>query len=427
MLRRVVTRGSAALAGLVLTVLIGACDTRPEFDLVVAGGRVIDGAGGDQRADVGITGDRIAAIGNLAGRTAGITLDASDRVVAPGFIDVDSRSGVSLLADGFGESHLRQGITSEILTDGTPAFWTSATADSAALQRAGVAFDWTGLNGYFRKLEAHGVAMNVGTLVPLSLAATEQDPRTFLDTALRDGAFGIVDDGAGAGNGLDVAASVVGAHAGVLMVPVESPLVRSEDAFAPVSGQARRVIFSGMSRLTAPGVDDLLRLFARANARQISAYGTVNPYADSSAATDAVVRAAFKYGGTIVGTGTSAASPAAPPTDASAASFGAFAHLLGHIAREEHQMTMKDAIPHVTSVPAAALQVLQRGIVRERYFADLVVLNEATIGDRATPESPNQYPAGIDYVIVNGVVVVTPRGITGARPGYRLVHNPALR
>ena len=74
----------------------------PRFDLIVRGGDVIDGSGQPaRRADVGIAGDRITAIGDLASAAAGRVIDASGLVVAPGFIDVQGQSGTTLLADNF--------------------------------------------------------------------------------------------------------------------------------------------------------------------------------------------------------------------------------------------------------------------------------------------------------------------------------------
>ena len=72
---------------------------------------------------------------------------------------------------------------------------------------------------------------------------------------------------------------------------------------------------------------------------------------------------------------------------------------------------------------ASIFQIPQRGIIRENYFADIVVFDERAIADRATPDKPNEYPAGIDYVIVNGVVASTPKGLTGSRPGHRLTRT----
>src|SRR4051794_24920695 len=97
------------LGALILVACCAACSTQPTFDVIVRGGTVYDGTGessGVRRADVGIRGDRIAAIGDLSARRAQEVIDATGKVVVPGFIDAQSRSGLALLADGFGESHL---------------------------------------------------------------------------------------------------------------------------------------------------------------------------------------------------------------------------------------------------------------------------------------------------------------------------------
>ena len=67
-----------------------------------------------------------------------------------------------------------------------------------------------------------------------------------------------------------------------------------------------------------------------------------------------------------------------------------------------------------------------RGLIRVGQFADLVVFNPATISDTATYEKPHQYPTGIDHVVVNGVPVLDPKGLTGSRPG-RPFYGPARR
>src|SRR5512145_765600 len=154
-----------------LLVLCAAC-TQPSnrYDLIIRGGEVVDGTGGQaaRRADVGVIGDRIAAVGDLSGVQAGREIDAAGKIVAPGFIDVQGQSGTTLLADGNAESHIRQGITSEIIGEGgSPAFWTAAdTADNEALAPFGVTIDWTGFAGYFNRLRQSGTTVNVGTFVP---------------------------------------------------------------------------------------------------------------------------------------------------------------------------------------------------------------------------------------------------------------------
>ena len=94
----------------------------PQFDLLIRGGRVVDGTGNPSYlADVGIKQGRIAALGKLAGSTATRSIDAAGLVVAPGFVDIHNHSDDTLLVDGGAESMVRQGVTSMILGEGLSA------------------------------------------------------------------------------------------------------------------------------------------------------------------------------------------------------------------------------------------------------------------------------------------------------------------
>ena len=179
----------------------------PAFDVLISGGDLIDGTGAPaRRADIGIFGDRIVEVGDLTGRQAARTIDARGLVVAPGFIDVQGQSGTTLLADGRGESHLRQGITTEIIGEaGTPAFWTGTTAEPESLAPFGMSVDWSGFAQYGERLRQRGIAINLGTLVPASQvrreviglenrAATPDElsrMEALVDRAMGDGAFGL--------------------------------------------------------------------------------------------------------------------------------------------------------------------------------------------------------------------------------------------
>ena len=86
------------------------------FDTVIRGGRLLDGTGAPWiRADVAIRGDRIAAIGRLDGVPARHIIDARNRIVTPGFIDMHSHSDFTLLVDGHAQSKIRQGVTTEVI------------------------------------------------------------------------------------------------------------------------------------------------------------------------------------------------------------------------------------------------------------------------------------------------------------------------
>jgi N-acyl-D-amino-acid deacylase len=89
------------------------------FDLIIGGGTMYDGNGGDGRvADVGVVGDRIAEIGDLGGSQAGDIIDAAGMAVAPGFINVLSHSYITMLHDGRSLGELKQGVTTQIFGEG---------------------------------------------------------------------------------------------------------------------------------------------------------------------------------------------------------------------------------------------------------------------------------------------------------------------
>jgi N-acyl-D-amino-acid deacylase len=191
-------------SGLLACVLTTAA-CAPGYDLVIRNGDVVDGTGAaPRRADVAITGERIVAIGTAPGRGRE-EIDATGRVVAPGFIDVQGQSGVTLLADGNGESHVRQGITTEVIGEGsTPALWTKDAVDEVSIKRFGLTFDWTGFDGYLHALEKKGTSINVGSFAPVAmlreqvLGMANRTPtadelrleEAILERAMQQGSFG---------------------------------------------------------------------------------------------------------------------------------------------------------------------------------------------------------------------------------------------
>jgi N-acyl-D-amino-acid deacylase len=100
--------------------------------------------------------------------------------------------------------------------------------------------------------------------------------------------------------------------------------------------------------------------------------------------------------------------------------YGAFARVLGHYTRDLGVLTLPDAIRKMTSVPAATFGFSDRGILTQGYAADVVVLDPATVADRATFDDPHQLAVGVRDVVVNGVVALRDGGPTGATPGRAL-------
>ena len=520
---------------------------------------MLDGNGSaPARGDIGITGDRIVAVGDLSDGRAGRVIDASGLMVAPGFIDVQGQSGTTLLADGNGESHLRQGITTEIIGEGgSPAYWTTDTADVEALAPFGVAFDWTDANGFFNRLRERGTTINLGTFVPATavrrtVIGMDNRPPTaaeltrmedMVDQAMQDGAFGLSSaliyvpgsfaqtaelvalakvaakyqgiyithirgESFNLFNALDEAIGI-GRDAGLpvvifhLKVGAKANWGRMNEALAKIDAANRSgvkvsatmypytaggtglaatlplwVQEGGRDQMLARLTDPAVRQRARAEIEskidgwenllqattfegiqvasapkeidqsiigkriaQIAVERKVDPW-------DVYFQLLIESGGRIgalyhmmseadVATGLQS-SLVTIGTDSAALrqegvlaqgsphprSYGTFPRVLGKYVRDDQVMTLSEAVRRMTSAAATQMGIKDRGRIQLGMLADLVVFNPATVMDNATYDKPHQYPTGIEHVIVNGVPVLDPRGLTGARPG-RPVYGPA--
>jgi N-acyl-D-amino-acid deacylase len=87
-------------------------------------------------------------------------------------------------------------------------------------------------------------------------------------------------------------------------------------------------------------------------------------------------------------------------------SFGTYPRILGKYVREEKVLTLEEAIRKMTSFPAQRLGLQDRGLIRENMWADIVIFNPDIIIDKATYDDPYQFPEGIPYVLVNGIIAV---------------------
>ena len=158
--------GSVAM---LLVLLLTACRQSPSYDLVIRRGTLYDGSGQPPRvADIAVSGDKIAAIGELDGSAGRQEIDARGLAVAPGFVNMLSWATESLLVDGRSQSDIRQGVTLEVMGEGESMgpLNERMKAENVALQ-ADIRYpiEWTTLDEYMRHLERRGVSTNVASFV----------------------------------------------------------------------------------------------------------------------------------------------------------------------------------------------------------------------------------------------------------------------
>lgn len=142
---------------------------KPTYNFLITHARIIDGTGAAwYYGDIAISGDRIAAMGDLHDAKAKRTMDAHGLVVSPGFIDVQGQSEFNILVDGRAASKITQGVTTEITGEGTSI----APANDRVLEdfrgeaeKYHVDLDWHSLDDYFRHFERARPAINLGTFV----------------------------------------------------------------------------------------------------------------------------------------------------------------------------------------------------------------------------------------------------------------------
>jgi dihydroorotase/N-acyl-D-amino-acid deacylase len=522
--------------------------THPDFDLILVNGRVVDGSGAPWfRADVGIRGDRIVAVGDLSRSKGGRRIDVKDRLVAPGFIDLLGQSEHNVLVDNRVESKIRQGITTEITGEGdsiAPVNGTVLSVWKPFLDRFHLKVDWTDLAGYFRRFESTGATLNLGTFVGaaqvrtlvLGLEDVQPSPQQLremekiVETAMQQGARGvssalIYQPGSYAKTPelvalARVAARYGGVYATHIRGEAETEMEALDEAFTigreahipveiwhmKVSGRANwgkmkdviarieRVRGDGLDVAAnmypysassnelasnvpdwaqAGGIDKMIARFrdpaqrekiksqlwhgglGQEKSQDILLASCVNPAVKSylhkrlseaakemgkspeDALLDLVelahapigvirftmseddVQLGLKQPWVSLGIDSGGHAVDGPFAQewTHPRGFGAAARLLGHYARELHLFSIEEAVRKMTSQPAQRMGLYDRGLVRPGMAADIVVFDPASVRDRATFEAPLQYAEGIEYVIVNGKVVMDSGTLTKERPG----------
>jgi N-acyl-D-amino-acid deacylase len=201
---------SAVLILVAVAMLAGRQDDPAGLDVIIAGGRIVDGTGAPWfRGDVGIRGDRIVVVGDLTGRNAAVRIDARNLVVAPGFIDMLGQSEFNVLVDGRAASKVMQGVTTEITGEGSaiaPVNDRMVQDGRPQWEHFGIVQDFRTLAQYFARLETRSRAtINIGTFVGAgglreyvvgrennaASAADLAQMKTLVAAAMEDGALGL--------------------------------------------------------------------------------------------------------------------------------------------------------------------------------------------------------------------------------------------
>ncbi|MBV9924905.1 MAG: D-aminoacylase [Acidobacteria bacterium] len=184
--------------------------TDSEYDLVIRGGRVVDGTGRRAfKADVAVRGDRVVLVGNVpAGARAKRTVDATGLVVAPGFIDMLGQSEQYVLIDPRAMSKVMMGVTTEVTGEGgsiAPVNDRTLKEDEPFNRRYNLDVDWRTLHEYFRRLDLQGAGVNLATFVGATqvrayvVGFDNRDPspaelaqmKRLVAEAMEDGALGL--------------------------------------------------------------------------------------------------------------------------------------------------------------------------------------------------------------------------------------------
>ena len=515
------------------------------FDLLLDRGRIIDGTGQTWfRGSVGIEGDTISVLrGDTSSVAAGRVINAEDKIICPGFIDMHSHSDLKLLTDPANEAKLRQGVTTDALGMDGLSYAPTSPPHLEELLTYLAAINGTPPEGVrwgrvseFLDLLDNRISCNVVYFVPHAAIRVEvmgwadrlptdaelARMQELARQGMRDGAFGFATGltyPPGAYSDTDELVSVceaIKALGGFYMTHARYSLgdrlldpfreainigqrsgvpVHISHYHSPVEGLGRRMV-SLVDEGRSAGIDvtfdqypypaastvlhSLLPywvhaggpslLFRRIHEQSIrdEIGDTVEPqwglsldhYIFSHIGSErnkewegrSLVDLAEHRGKRMVDaicdllieenlevafvarTGnpenirTIAAHPAQmvgsdgllTGEHPNPRTYGTFPYVLGQFAREEGLFTLEEAVRKMTSYPAQRLGLKDRGIIRDRMKADIVMFDPERVEARATFEDPKQYPEGINYVIVNGRIVIDGGVHTGAMPGKAL-------
>jgi N-acyl-D-amino-acid deacylase len=302
------------------------------FDVVIANGRIVDGTGAPWfKGEVGVVGDHIAAIaspGALSGAQATLRVDATNLVVAPGFIDLLGQSEFNVLVDGRAASKLLQGVTTEVTGEGSsiaPVNDRMIQDGAASAAHFGVVQDWRTLADYFRRLEQKShPAINIGTFVGAgglrnyvigkddrrATSAELERMRQLVAQAMEQGALGLstslqyVPDRFASTDEIVELAKVAAAHGGVYFTHQRSESARIFESLDEVFAISERANIPAeiwhlktAYRANFGKMAEVLRRIESARARGLDITANQYPYARASNGLDSCLPLWSREGG----------------------------------------------------------------------------------------------------------------------------------
>lgn len=531
------------LALLLITVLLFSCTTPPQYDLVIRNGILYDGTGqAPVQGDLAVLNGRIAAIGTFSGKGK-TEIDATGKAVSPGFINMLSWATESLLYDGRSQSDIRQGVTLEVMGEGTSMGPLNPEMKKDMQENQGeIPFEvnWNTLGEYLQHLENKGVSTNVasfvgnGTLRTYVMGFESRKPtpdelqqmKDLLEAEMKAGAVGISSSLLYAPSmhadteELIELAKVAAKYKGMYISHIRDEgdsLIESINELIEISRRAG--IKAEVYHLKASSaqnwhkMDSVISLINKTRAEGLPITADMYTYNASSTGLHVILPQWVREGGVedmlqqllkpdirnkaineitwrtppegilFVGfrnpelrkyqgkrLNEVAEELQLPPGEAAVElmlkdqsriqvvyfsmseenidkkiqlpwmsfcsdagsytaegvflersthprAYGSFIRVLGLFSRDKKLFPLEEAVRKLSGLPAQNLGLKDRGLLKENYFADVVVFDPQKVQDHATFESPHQYATGVEQVFVNGVQVLKDGEHTGTTPG----------
>jgi N-acyl-D-aspartate/D-glutamate deacylase len=254
-------RFSLLILAILIPVAALPADPESTYDLVIRNGKIVDGTGNPWRhGDLGVRGNKVAALGKIPAGAAKREIDARGLVVAPGFIDIHSHSDFTILEDGDAQSKIRQGVTTEVFGESSSPGPYLGKLPPWPMMVGGKAERWTTLGGYFEIAEKARISPNVASFVGLGniwrsvmgnshqrpSAAQLDEMKSLIEQAMNEGAIGlscmlaVPPDGLATTDDLVELCKVVARHGGIFVAHIRNEGTGVFDAIREVIEIGRR-------------------------------------------------------------------------------------------------------------------------------------------------------------------------------------------